>query len=131
MAISTNLTISGVNETTFAADKSILENIIADVTNTSSSSVEATFMGMLSSIATRNGLFYNDFVNTKLVRSNENRALINVVLTPRDKPHETYSLSKMNTPIKFRDEVNLALKNQPTESNPTVLSVSQISRIPG
>ena len=131
MAISTNLTISGVNETTFAADKSILENIIAEVTNSSSSSVEATFMGMLSSIATRNGLFYNDLVNTRLVRSNENRALINVVVTPRDIPHETYALSKMNTPITFRDEVNLALKNQPTESNPTVLSVSQISRIPG
>ena len=65
------------------------------------------------------------------LRSNEGSALINVVLTPRDKAHETYALSKMNTPITFREEVNLALQSQPTESNPSVLSVSQISRIPG
>ena len=112
MIISTNLTISGMDETSFATDKSILENIIADITNSSASAVEATFIQTLE-------------------RSNENWVLINVAVKPRDTPHETYAILKMNTSISFREEINLGLQNQSIESNPSVISVSQITRIPG
>ena len=129
MIISTNLTISGIDETSFATDKSILENIIADITNSSASSVEATFIEMLESITNRNALSYHDWSNVRPGRSNENRALINVAVKPRDTPHETYTILKMNTSISFREEINLGLQNQSIESS--VISVSQITRIPG
>ena len=131
MVISTNLTISGMDETSFATDKSILENIIADITNSSASSVEATFIEMLESITNRDAISYHDWSNVRSGRSNENRALINVVVKPRDTPHETYAILKMNTSISFREEINLGLQDQSIESNPIVVSVSQITRIPG
>ena len=129
MIISTNLTISGIDETSFATDKSVLENIIADITNSSASSVEATFIEMLESITNRNALSYHDWSNVRPGRSNDNRALINVAVKPRDTPHETYTILKMNTSISFREEINLGLQNQSIESS--VISVSQITRIPG
>ena len=126
LAISANLTMIGINETTFMADKSIIETIIADITNSSASSVEATLIEMLSSITTR-----DELSNVRLTRSDGDRALINVAVAPRDIPHEAYAVSKMNTTITFREEINSGLQNQPTESNSSVISVSQITRIPG
>ena len=131
MTISTNLTISGMDETSFATDKSILENIIADITNSSASSVEATFIETLESITNRDALSHHDWSNVMSGRSNENRVLINVAVRPRDSPHETYAILKMNTSISFREEINLGLQDQSIESNPSVISVSQITRIPG
>ena len=126
LAISANLTMIGINETTFMADKSIIETIIADITNSSVSSVEATLIEMLSSITTR-----DERSNVRLTRSDGDRALINVAVAPRDIPHEAYAVTKMNTTITFREEINLGLQNQPTESNTSVISVSQITRVPG
>ena len=131
LAISANLTMIGINETTFMADKSIIETIIADITNSSASSVEATLIEMLSSITTRDALLYGELSNVRLTRSGGDRALINVAVAPRDIPHEAYAVTKMNTTITFREEINMGLQNQPTESNTSVISVSQITRVPG
>ena len=131
LAISANLTMIGINETTFMADKSIIETIIADITNSSATSVEATLIEMLSSITTRDALLYDELSNVRLTRSGGDRALINVAVAPRDIPHEAYAVTKMNTTITFREEINLGLQNQPTESNTSVISVSQITRVPG
>ena len=54
-----------------------------------------------------------------------------MAVKPRDTPHEVFALSKMNTAITFREEINLGLQNQQTESTPSVISVSEISRIAG
>ena len=129
--ISANLTVSGINETTFAADKSVFENVIADITNSSTSTVEATFFKMVSSIATRDAIRRGQISHVRLGRSNGNRALINVAVLPRDTPHETFALSKMGTSITFREEINSGLQGQLTESNPSVTSVSEITRIAG
>ena len=131
LALSANLTMIGINETTFMADKSIIETIIADITNSSASSVEATLIEMLSSITTRDALLYDELSNVRLTRSDGDRALINVAVAPRDIPHEAYAVTKMNTTITFREEINLGLQNQPTESNSSVITVSQITRVPG
>ena len=131
LAISANLTMIGINETTFMADKSIIETIIADITNSSVSSVEATLIVMLSSITTRDALLYDELSNVRLTRSDGDRALINVAVAPRDIPHEAYAVTKMNTTITFREEINLGLQNQPTKSNSSVTTVSQITRVPG
>ena len=131
LAISANLTMIGINETTFMADKSIIETIIADITNSSVSSVEATLIVMLSSITTRDALLYDELANVRLTRSDGDRALINVAVAPRDIPHEAYAVTKMNTTITFREEINLGLQNQPTKSNSSVTTVSQITRVPG
>ena len=129
--ISANLTVSGINETTFAADKSVFENVIADITNSSTSTVETTFLKMVSSIATRDVIRRGQISHVRLGRSNGNRALINVAVLPRDTPHETFALSKMNTAITFREEINSGLQGRQTESNPIVMSVSEIARIAG
>ena len=130
-AISANLTISGMNETTFTADKSVFEGVIADITNSSASSVEATFLEMITSVTTRDAILDGKTYPVRIGRSNQIRALINVVVKPRDTPHEEFALSKMNTAIAFREEINLGLQNQQTESTPSVISVSEIGRIAG
>ena len=120
-----------MDETSFVTDKSILENIIADISNSSASAVEATFIETLESITNRDALSHHDWSNVRSGRSNENRVLINVAVRPRDSPHETYAILKMNTSISFREEINLGLQDQSIESNPSVTSVSLITRIPG
>ena len=120
-----------MNETTFAAQKSVIEGVIADITNSSASSVEATFLEMMTSITTRDAILDGKTFHVRLGRSNQIRALINVAVKPRDIPHEVFALSKMNTAIAFREEINLGLQNQQTESTPSVISVSEISRMAG
>ena len=129
--ISVNLTVSGINETTFVAEKSAFENVIAAITNSSESTVEATFLEMVSSITTRDVIRRGKTSLVRLGRSNENRALINVAVKPRDSPHETFALSKMNNAITFREEINSGLQGQQTESNSNVTSISEIARIAG
>ena len=129
--ISVNLTVSGINETTFAADKSVFESVIADITNSSASTVEAKFLEMLSSITTRDVISRGEISHARLGRTNGNRALINLAVQPRDTPHEAFALSKMSTSITFREEVNSGLQGHHTESNPSVTSVSEIARMAG
>ena len=113
------------------ADKSAFENVIAAITNSSESTVEATFLEMVSSITTRDVIRRGKTSLVRLGRSNENRALINVAVKPRDSPHETFALSKMNNAITFREEINSGLQGQQTESNSNVTSISEIARIAG
>ena len=123
--------MSGINETTFVAEKSAFENVIAAITNSSESTVEATFLEMVSSITTRDVIRRGKTSLVRLGRSNGNRALINVAVKPRDSPHETFALSKMNNAITFREEINSGLQGQQTESNSNVTSISEIARIAG
>ena len=108
MSISVNLTISGINnETTFEDElRSALENIIADITNSSAST--CTFLEMLS-----------------------NNAVINATVNPRDSPHEAFVISRMNAPKHFLKELNLGLQNLGLKIKPIVITVGQITPFPG
>ena len=140
--ISVTLTMRGVNKSTFSADKSVLEIIIADITN--SSSAECTvieylssitqwgdFVPYLSIICQRLPLNSSELSNDEVTSSAGSCALINAVVRPRDAPHEEYALSKMNDKTVFRDEINERLINQITEGNLSVISVGPVERIPG
>ena len=127
--IAANLTISGINETTFEDVKSVLQNIIAQITNSSEPSVNTTFLEMVSSSTTRNAVVRSDFSNLRLSRSNGNHALINVAVKTRDSPHQTYVISKMHDSTTFLDELNLKLGLQGQKM--VVITVSQITPFPG
>ena len=142
LPISVTLTMRGVNKTTFAADKAVLEMIIADITN--SSSAESTVIEYLSSITK-----WGDFVpylsiicqrlplNSSEVHNDEvtsprgSCALVQLVVRPRDAPHEQYTLLKMNDKTAFRNEINERLMNHITLGNLSLISVGPIERIPG
>ena len=127
--IAVNLTISGINETTFEDVKSVLQNIIAQITDSSEPSVNITFLEMVSSSTTRNTVVRSDLSNLRLARSNVNHALINVAVKPRDSPHETYVISKMHDPTTFLGELNLKLGLQGQKM--VVITVGQITPFPG
>ena len=111
--ISVNLTLNGVNETTFAGMKAILEQAIADANNVPLSSVNAEFVGMAATIATR---------------SSDDRAVINVMITPTDTTEETEALENMvNNTESFLSEINADLASH----NVDVVSMSEVERIPG
>ena len=119
-----------VDDTSYTADKPVFERIIADITNSSESEVESSFVEMISSI-TKIGPRIGRSPNRKSKRSNGNRALINVVVKPRDKIHEAYVVSKLNLSISLRDEINLELQNRPTENGISVERVNPMTRRSG
>ena len=119
-----------VDDTSYTADKPVFERIIADITNSSESEVESSFVEMISSI-TKIGPRIGRSLNWKSKRSKGNRALINVVVKPRDKTHEAYVVSKMNLSISLRDEINLELQNRPTENGVSVERVNPMTRKSG
>ena len=119
-----------VDDTSYTADKPVFERIIADITNSSESDVESSFVEMISSI-TKIGPRIGRSLNWKSKRSNGNRALINVVVKPRHKTHEAYVVSKMNLSISLRDEINAELQNRPTENGVSVERVNPMTRKSG
>ena len=138
-----SLTMRGVNKTTFAADKAVLQTIIAVITNTSSA--QSSVIEYLSSI-TKEGAFmpYRSIICQllPLTRSSELRndevaapsascALVLVAVIPMDVAHEEYALSKINDKTAFRTEINGRLIKQITEGNPSVIHVGSVVRIPG
>ena len=140
--ISVTLTMRGVNKTTFSADKAVLEMIIADITNSSSADCAVieylssitkwgAFLPYLSIICQRLPLNSSELRNDEVTSSTGSCALFNVVVRPRDGPHEEYVLSKMNNKTAFRNEINERLINQITEGNLSVISVGPVERIPG
>ena len=140
--ISVTLTMRGVNKTTFSADKAVLEMIIADITNSSSADCAVIeylssmtqwgdFVPYLSIICQRLPLNSSELSNDEVTSSAGSCALINVVVRPRDAPHEEYALLKMNDKTAFRYEINERLINQITEGNLSVISVGPVERIPG
>ena len=120
-----------VDDTSYTADKPVFERIIADITNSSESEVESSFIEMISSITKMIGPRIGRSLNRKSKRSNGNRALINVVVIPRNKIHEAYVVSKMNLSISLRDEINLELQNRPTENGVSVERVNPMTRKSG
>ena len=120
-----------VDDTSYTADKPVFERIIADITNSSVTEVESSFVEMISSITKNIGPRIGRSLNRKSKRSNGNRALINVVVIPRNKIHEVYVVSKMNLSISLRDEINLELQNRPTENGVSVERVNPMTRKSG
>ena len=119
-----------VDDTSYTADKPVFERIIADITNSSVTEVESSFVEIISSI-TKIGPRIGRSLNRKSKRSNGNRALINVVVKPRNKIHEVYVVSKMNLSISLRDAINLELQNRPTENGIRVERVNPMTRKSG
>ena len=111
--ISVNLTLNGVNETTFDDMKDILEQTIADANNVPFSSVNAEFVGMAPFSSTR---------------SSDDHAVINVIITPADTDEETEVLENMvDKTESFLSEIKADL----AAHNVDVLSMSEVERIPG
>ena len=93
--------------------KAILEQAIADANNVPLSSVNAEFVGMVATISTR---------------SSDDRAVINVIITPTDTTEETEALENMvNNTESFLSEINQDLASH----NVDVLSMSEVERMPG
>ena len=104
-SIAANLTISGINETTFETDlRSDLEKIIADITKSSESSVNATFL-----------------------KISGKHALINVSVTPSDSRHEQIVISMMHDTASFLKELN----NRLGGTKMVVITVGKITPYPG
>ena len=136
-----SLTMRGVNKTTFAADKAVLEMIIADITN--SSSADSSVIEYLSSI-TKWGAFMpyvsiicqmlplnSSELTDEVTTPSASCALVLVAVIPMDVAHEEYALSKINDKTAFRNEINGRLIKQITEGNPSVINVGSVIRIPG
>ena len=130
--ISFNLTMMGINETSFNELKSYLENAVADMTNISPSSVTAAFIEMVPILSTRlvHRHLYEEHANVIRKRSKESGALINVAVTPMDRDGETVALDIINDTSSFHVELNTRLENHSTV-NASVTSISQIQRVPG
>ena len=132
LAVSVNITVYGVNETSFDVVQPVLESVIADITGSSVSSVQAVFVEMLPTTTSRDLDFYVfSLANIRTIESNEYGALINVTVTPTDVPHEIEVLDTMNDTFSFLSDVNAGLLDQWEDYNATVISVSSIERTPG
>ena len=104
--------LHAINESSFNAEKPVLLNIVADITNSSRSAVE---------------LILDDDVPPGWF---ENMSYISVSVKPRDKTHENYVISKMNLSYPLRDEINLRMQNETTETNINVSRIAPIYRTP-
>ena len=132
LAVSVNLTVYGVNETSFDVVQPVLESVIADITGSSASSVQAVFVEMLPTTTSRDLDFYVfSLANIRTIESNEYGALINVTVTPTDAPHEIEVVDTMNDTFSFLSDINAGLLDQWEDYNASVISVSSIERTPG
>ena len=119
LAISVNLTMYNVNETTFPDVKPVLEDIISASTNTPYNLVDATFVEVISTV----------------LRDTVDVAVVNVTVLPLDVTHEievidlllntTLFLSEINTGLDTRTDWDTVLHNAEVEY------VSDIERAPG
>ena len=108
-----------------------LDVMIANITNSPSSSVSSAFIEMVSTITSRNIYTSDDKMNGGMEkRSNDIGALINVVITPTDTDHKQDVMDTMNDTSSFISDINLELKLL-SYGNFTVISMSQIQRISG
>ena len=135
LPITVNLTISGMNETSRMNIISLLlwdlDVMIANITNSPSSSVTSSFIEMVSTINSRNIYISDDKMNGGTEnRSYDIGALINVVITPTDTDHEQDITDAMNDTASFISDINSELKVL-SYGNFTVISMSQIQRISG
>ena len=107
-----NLTLNGVDETSFSDIKDILEQTIATANNVPLSSVNANFVGMTPYTSTR---------------SSDGFAVIKVIISPTDPDNLTEVLGKINNTEVFLSEINTDL----AKLNVDVLSMSEVERMPG
>ena len=120
-----------MNETTFLDLNSELDDIVANITNSPPSSVTSTFIEMVSTITSRD-IYLSDGTRNggREKRSNDNGALINVVITPTDTDHEQDVMDAINDTASFISDTNSGLQAL-SSGNITVINVSQIQRIGG
>ena len=120
-----------MNETSFLDLNSDLDDILADITNSSTSSVTSAFIEMVSTITSRN-IYLSDGTRNagREKRSNDNGALIKVVITPTDTNHEEDVMDAMNDTASFMSDINAGLQAL-SSGNITVINVSQIQRMAG
>ena len=120
-----------MNETTFLDLNSELDDIVANITNSPPSSVTSTFIEMVSTITSRD-IYLSDGTRNggREKRSNDNGALINVVITPTDTDHEQDVMDAINDTASFISDINSGLQAL-SSGNISVINVSQIQRIGG
>ena len=120
-----------MNETSFHDLNSALDDILANITNSPPYSVTSAFIELVSTITSRN-IYPSDGTRTegREKRSNDNSALINVVIAPTDTNHEEDVMYAMNDTASFISDINSELKLL-SYGNFTVISMSQIQRISG
>ena len=120
-----------MNETTFLDLNSELDDIVANITNSPPSSVTSTFIKMVSTITSRD-IYLSDGTRNggREKRSNDDGALINVVITPTDTDHEQDVMDAINDTASFISDTNSGLQAL-SSGNITVINVSQIQRIGG
>ena len=124
----------GVDESSFSfisgtSGSYYFEQIIANATNVSITSVESAFIGMLQSTQKRDLSMYE--VLTKFyTRSNEDIALITVYFTRINNDEEIEILRKVNDTEALLSDINEGLKDIPElpEQNMTVISIGKITR---
>ena len=120
-----------MNETTFLDLNSELDDIVANITNSPPSSVTSTFIEMVSTTTSRDIYLLDGTRNSEREkRSNDNGALINVVITPTDSDHEQDVMDAMNDTAYFISDINSGLQAL-SSGNITVINVSPIQRIGG
>lgn len=119
LAISVNLTMYNVNETTFPVVKPVLEEIISASTNTPYNLVDATFVEIISTV----------------LRDTVDVAVVNVTVLPLDGIHEIEVLELLKNTTLFLSEINTGLDTRPDWDtvlhNAEVEYVSDVERAPG
>ena len=120
LAISVNLTLQGMNETTFIDLKTILKQAIADANNVPLSSVDAAFIETTKAVSSD-----EDPSNRTL---NDIRAVIKVTIKPMNIEEETNVLDNLNENTEpFLSKIKPVL----AAHNVNVLSMSKVERISG
>ena len=126
-----NLTMQGIDDASFKIIKSTLEEVIANATNSFTSSVEAAFIGVLPSSKKRDLSMY-DVLTNLYTRSNDDIAMIKVYFIHINIDEEIRLLGKVNDTDTFVSKINLELQEiDEFPKNGSVLSISEIERIIG
>ena len=115
LAVSVNLTMYNVNQTTFHDVKPVLESIVSDYTSSPSEAVFAVFMEMISTT----------------LRNTDELAVVNVTVMPMDSTHEIEILAQMGNATLFRSEINSVLETMTHLYSAAVEEVSDYTRTPG
>ena len=123
--------MQGIDDASFAIIKSTLEEVIANATNSSMSSVEAAFIGVLSSSKKRDLSMYDVLTNI-YTRSNDDIAVIKVYFSHINIDKEIDLIGKINNTDIFVLNINEELHEiDEFPKNGSVLSISEIERIIG
>lgn len=124
--------MQGIDDASFSIIKSTLEEVIANATNSSTSSVQAAFIGVLSSSSKKRDLFMYDVLTNIYTRSNDDIAVIKVYFSHINIDKEIGLIGKVNDTDTFVLKINGELHDiDEFPKNGSVLSISEIERIIG